>query len=220
MSLKAHLCPKLFQGWCVVWCGGVGWCGWGEVGWVWWVDHVQSNLALEANNHYLHTPPSWQLLGITRGAKFNYNHTPNYLEFLREQKFNYNHTLKCVKLRLGLFIVYQKGDLVKQPMKKGSFVPKTISGVRQSGGGHYSTEYHKKCTCVTFNWIHFSNNDHIVDFLTLIYQQVTGPSDSNKYTDLWAKLSNNQSCNFLETYFCFGGVGGPKTTKVNFSGVN
>ena len=62
------------------------------------------------------------------------------------------------------FIVYQKGDLVKQPMKKGSFVHKNIPGVGQGGGGHYSTEYHKKCTCVTFNWIHLGNNDHIVDF--------------------------------------------------------
>ena len=26
-----------------------------------------------------------------------------------------------------------------------------VPGVRQGGGGHYSTEYHKKCTCVTFN---------------------------------------------------------------------
>ena len=41
--------------------------------------------------------------------------------------------------------------LVKQPTKKGSFVPKNVPGVRQGGGGHYSIEYHKKCTCVTFN---------------------------------------------------------------------
>ena len=27
------------------------------------------------------------------------------------------------------FIVYRKGDIVKQPMKKGSFVPKNVPGV-------------------------------------------------------------------------------------------
>ena len=152
------------------------------------------------------------------GAKFNYNHTPNYLELLREQKFNYNHTLVCQIKTWVFFIVYQKGDLVKQAMKKGSFVPKNVPGVRQGGGGHYSTEYCKKCTCVTFNWIHFGNNDHIVDFLTVIYQQMTRPSHPDKCTDLWQN-SNNQSCNFLDIYFCFGGCG-PKITKVNFSGVN
>ena len=40
---------------------------------------------------------------------------------------------------------------MKQPMKKGSFVPKNVPGVGQGGGGHYSTEYHKKCIFVTFN---------------------------------------------------------------------
>ena len=63
-------------------------------------------------------------------------------------------------------IVYQKGDLVKQPMKKGSFVPKTIPGVGWGGVGHNTTEYHKKCTCVTLYLRHFANNDHIVDFST------------------------------------------------------
>ena len=29
----------------------------------------------------------------------------------------------------SLFIVYRKGDIVKQLMKKGSFVPKNVSGV-------------------------------------------------------------------------------------------
>ena len=28
-----------------------------------------------------------------------------------------------------MLIVYQKGDIVKQPMKKGSFVPKNVPGV-------------------------------------------------------------------------------------------
>ena len=87
----------VMQGW--VGHVGVGWGGScsGGVGWV-GVCH-NSNLVIETNHHYLHTPPSWQLLGITGGAKFNYNHTPNYLELLREQKFNYNHAPKCVKLR-------------------------------------------------------------------------------------------------------------------------
>ena len=51
------------------------------------------------------------------------------LELLREQKFNYKCILKCVKLRWVFFIVYQKRDLVKQPMQKGSFVPKIIPRV-------------------------------------------------------------------------------------------
>ena len=33
----------------------------------------------------------------------------------------------------GFFFVYQKGDLVKQPMKKGSFVPKNVPGVGWGG---------------------------------------------------------------------------------------
>ena len=32
-------------------------------------------------------------------------------------------------------IVYQKGDIVKQPMKKGSFVPKNVPGVGWGVGG-------------------------------------------------------------------------------------
>ena len=59
------------------------------------VSHIQSNLVIEASHHYLHTSSPWQLLGITGGAKFNYNHTLNYLELLAEQKFNYSHTPKC-----------------------------------------------------------------------------------------------------------------------------
>ena len=74
---------------------------WGEVshtgvGWViqeW--DDMYRALSLSAHS------TTWQLLGITGGAKFKYNHTPNYLELLREHKFNYNH-----KLRLGFFNVY------------------------------------------------------------------------------------------------------------------
>ena len=74
---------------------------------------------------------------------------------------------------------------MKQPMKKGSFVPKSVPGVGWGGGGHYSTEYHNKYTCVTFIWIHFGNNDRIVGFLTVIHQQMTGPNDPDKCTDLW-----------------------------------
>ena len=33
------------------------------------------------------------------------------------------------------FIVYRKGDIVKQPMKKGSFVPKNVPGVGWGGVG-------------------------------------------------------------------------------------
>ena len=37
-----------------------------------------------------------------------------------------------------LFIVYREGDIVKQPMKKGSFVPKNVPGVGVGWGwvGH------------------------------------------------------------------------------------
>ena len=34
------------------------------------------------------------------------------------------------------FIVYREGDIVKQPMKKGSFVPKNVPGVGWGGVGH------------------------------------------------------------------------------------
>ena len=33
-------------------------------------------------------------------------------------------------------IVYRKGDIVKQPMKKGSFVPKNVPGVGWGGVSH------------------------------------------------------------------------------------
>ena len=33
-------------------------------------------------------------------------------------------------------IVYREGDIVKQPMKKGSFVPKNVPGVGWGGVGH------------------------------------------------------------------------------------
>ena len=34
---------------------------------------------------------------------------------------------------INKLIVYRKGDIVKQPMKKGSFVPKNVPGVRWVG---------------------------------------------------------------------------------------
>ena len=45
-------------------------------------------------------------------------------------------TLRCLRPRL---FVYREGDIVKQPMKKGSFVPKNVPGVGWGGvgwGGH------------------------------------------------------------------------------------
>ena len=34
-----------------------------------------------------------------------------------------------------IVVVYQEGDIVKQPMKKGSFVPKNVPGVGWGGWG-------------------------------------------------------------------------------------
>ena len=36
-------------------------------------------------------------------------------------------------LNQPIIIVYQKGDIVKQPLKKGSFVPKNVPGVGWGG---------------------------------------------------------------------------------------
>ena len=66
----------------------------------------------------------WQLLGITGGAKFKYNHMPNYLELLREHKLQ-----PQIKTWPVFFIVYQKGDLVKDPIKSRNVVPKNVPGV-------------------------------------------------------------------------------------------
>ena len=71
------------------------------------------------------------------------------------------------------------------------------SRMRWGGGRHYSTEYHKKCTCVILNWINFTNNDCIVDFLTSIYGQMTGQSDPDKCTDIW---QNSLIYNHVEIY--------------------
>ena len=40
----------------------------------------------------------------------------------------------CSLVRRDLF-VYREGDIVKQPMKKGSFVPKNVPGVGWGGVG-------------------------------------------------------------------------------------
>ena len=42
--------------------------------------------------------------------------------------------LSIIFLNLWIF-VYQKGDIVKQPMKKDSFVPKNVPGVGWGGVG-------------------------------------------------------------------------------------
>ena len=42
-----------------------------------------------------------------------------------------------------LLIVYQKGDIVKQPMKKDSFVPKNVPGV--GGVGHVGVGWGVSC---------------------------------------------------------------------------
>ena len=82
----------VMQGWGRSYRGGVGHAG---VGWV-----TQGSDDTE-NYHHLHTV----LLVITGGSKFNYNHTHNYLQLLREHKFNYNH-----KLRLGYFLLSTKRE--------------------------------------------------------------------------------------------------------------
>ena len=71
------------QGCCSQKCsrGGGGWVCHTGVGWVihGWDDAYN---ALSPSAH----STTWYLLGITGGAKFNYNHTPNYLELPRENR--------------------------------------------------------------------------------------------------------------------------------------
>ena len=86
---------------------------------------------------------------------------------------------------------------MKQPMKSRDVLPKNVPGVGWGGVEHNTTEFHKKCTCLTFYWIHFANNDHTVAFLTLIYWQITGPSDPDKHADLW---QNSLIMNHLAFY--------------------
>ena len=73
---------------------------------------------------------------------------------------------------------------MKQPMKSRDVLPKNVPGVGWVELDIILQNSHKICTCVTFYWIHFAINDCIVDFLTLIYWQMTRPSDPDKHTDL------------------------------------
>ena len=41
--------------------------------------------------------------------------------------------IKILQLQLYILIVYREGDIVKEPMKKGSFVPKNVPGVGWGG---------------------------------------------------------------------------------------
>ena len=51
------------------------------------------------------------------------------------------------------------------------------------GSGHYSAGNQKKCADVMLNWIKFTNNYHIVHFLTIISRQMTSQSDPDTDTD-------------------------------------
>ena len=78
--------------------GGVGWGGVG------YIEQLGYRGQPSLSAHSTTLVITWNYWG----AKFNYNHTPIYLELLREQKFNYNHTLECVKLRHGSFLLSTK----------------------------------------------------------------------------------------------------------------
>ena len=64
-------------------------------------------------------------------------------------------------------------DLVKHPMKSRDVLPKNVPGVGWGEGGHKSTEYNKNFAYVMLYWINFTDNHCIVDFLTLIFLQMT-----------------------------------------------
>ena len=176
------------MGWGGVSHAEVGWViqGWGGVGhagveWViqgWGGSHRGRMTHTEHYDH-LHTVPCGNYLELLREAKFNYNHTHNYLQLLRGHKLNYKH-----KLRIWIFfIVYQKGDLVKDPMKSIDILPKMF----QEWGGvkvDRRAQYNKNFTYVMLYWINFTNNHGIVDFLTLIFVQMAQQSDPDKHVDL------------------------------------
>ena len=82
------------------------------------------------------------------------------------------------------FIVYKKGDLVKEPMKSRDVFPRNVPGVGWGEGGHESTEDLRNFAYVMLNWINFTNNYHTVDLLTVIYMQMIGKSDPDKHMDL------------------------------------
>ena len=46
---------------------------------------------------------------------------------------------------LRVIIVYWERDIVKQPMKKGSFVPKNVPGVGWGGVGHAGVGWGASC---------------------------------------------------------------------------
>ena len=73
---------------------------------------------------------------------------------------------------------------MKDPMKSRDVVPKNVTGTGWGECGHKSTEYHKKFSYVMLNWINLTNNHRNVDFLTLIYMQMTGQGDPDKHIDL------------------------------------
>ena len=45
------------------------------------------------------------------------------------------HFMKFFEILVQVHICLPKGDIVKQPMKKGSFVPKNVPGVGWGGVG-------------------------------------------------------------------------------------
>ena len=88
------------------------------VGWViqGWGESCRDGMIHTGHYHHMHTLPAGNYLELLGGAKFNYNHTPNYLELLREQP----------QTKTWVFFVYQKEDLVKGPMKSRDVVPKNV----------------------------------------------------------------------------------------------
>ena len=161
MGCCSQKCPGSGVGWVIqgrVGYRGMGWSGMGHagVGLViqGWGDTYR---ALSPSAH----STTWHLLGITQRAKFNYNHTPNDLELLREYKFNYNH-----KLKPGSFYCLSSGRLSEGPCEIQGCCSQKCSGEEVGGVkvGHKNTEYHKKFAYVMLNWMNVTNIYHIVDF--------------------------------------------------------
>ena len=65
---------------------------------------------------------------------------------------------------------------MKDPMKSRDVVPKSVPGVGWGEDRHKSTEYHKN-----FAYMITTNNYRIVDFLTLIYMEITLQCDPVKH---------------------------------------
>ena len=53
---------------------------------------------------------------------------------MSEMAFGYYFSVARRKFTIANIFVYREGDIVKQPMKKGSFVPKNVPGVGGMGG--------------------------------------------------------------------------------------